>query len=223
MKINQLIGFTFIIISLTSCQQLPKQQQAPETADLTETTATTDQVWVIACAPNDESSCGFKNAAGDLEIAYGKYPMIFTDTFRNYAIVVDENSDIVGIDKAENVLYNIFTYDNGPDYVEDGYFRIVVDGKIGFADAQTGEVKINPQYAAARPFQNGYAAICPDCESQQEGEHSSWVNGKWGIMDKEGKVVVDPTFDKIGAIDEKGKASVIEAGVEKVLDLTEMR
>jgi hypothetical protein len=192
MNSKNLIGSLVLLFSLISCQQ------------------SSDKVWIQDCDPNDEASCGFKNAQGDLEIEYGKYPMIFTDTFRNYAIVVDEQAGIIGIDKSENVLYQVFAYDNGPDYVSDGYFRIVENDKIGFADAQTGEVKIKPQYTAADPFLNGYAPICPNCKIKKVGEYTSWVDGNWGLIDKQGNVVVAPKYKRIESVLENGKAFVVE-------------
>lgn len=202
MNIKNLTGSLLLLFSLISCQ------------------TPNDKIWIQDCDPSDESSCGFKNAQGDLEIEYGKYPMIFTDSFRNYAIVMDKQSGMVAIDKSENVLYQVFVYDNGPDYVSDGYFRIVENDKIGFADAQTGEVKIKPQYIAANPFINGYAPICPNCVSKKEGEYTSWVNGKWGIIDKQGNVLVEPKYKRIESILESGKAFVVEDSTVIMIEIT---
>lgn len=179
-------------------------------------------VWIIDCKENEETSCGFKDLNGALKIEYGKYPMIFTDTFRRYAIVWKEKLGLIGIDRNEKVLYEVYNYDNGPDIIEEGYFRIVKHDKIGFADSQTGKVKIKPQFSTARPFENGYALICPNCESKKEMEHSVWVNGKWGIIDKKGKVVVAPNYDNIKSIEKNGTALVIENGIEKVIKIKEL-
>jgi hypothetical protein len=98
---------------------------------------------------------GYKNLYGDIIIPAGKYSFCFTDTFRTYAIVSLPPKGFVAIDRKENILYNVFPFDNGPDYVEDGFFRIVKDGKIGYADAETGKIVIQAQFACAWPFEKG--------------------------------------------------------------------
>ena len=69
---------------------------------------------------------------------------VFTDTFRTYAIVAGKNFVFVAIDRQQKVLYNVFPFDNGPDYASDGLFRILKNNKIGYADELTGKVIINP-------------------------------------------------------------------------------
>jgi hypothetical protein len=51
--------------------------------------------------------------------------------------------------------------------------------KIGFINNNM-EWVVPPKYTAARPFHNGYAAVK--------------LNSRWGIIDKEGTVVLEPTF-----------------------------
>src|SRR5690242_11150784 len=89
-------------------------------------------VWYDDTANNGQ---GYKNLHGNIIIPAGKYSHCFTDTFRTYAVVLLPQNGFVAIDRKENMLYSIFRFDNGPDYVEDGLFRIVKDGKIGYADA----------------------------------------------------------------------------------------
>jgi hypothetical protein len=43
--------------------------------------------------------CGYRNEAGELIIPLGKYPMCYTDTFRQYAIVQASGKGLVGIDR----------------------------------------------------------------------------------------------------------------------------
>jgi hypothetical protein len=65
----------------------------------------------------------------------GKFPVCNTDTFRNYAIVIEAGKGIVAIDRQGIVLYSVFVFDNGPDDPADGLFRIWMNGKLGYADA----------------------------------------------------------------------------------------
>ena len=66
------------------------------------------------------NECGYKNSKGDIVIALGKYERCFTDTLKTYAIVVILNGGFIAIDRQENVLYEVFPFDNGPDYPKDG-------------------------------------------------------------------------------------------------------
>ncbi|MBL7994374.1 WG repeat-containing protein [bacterium] len=142
----------------------------------------------------DESTdqYGYRDAKGRAVISLGKYTMCFTDTFRTYAIVLKEHSGFVAIDRQENVLYNVFPFDNGPDYVEDGLFRIIEDRKIGFADAKTGIVIIKPQFDCAFPFENGKAKVSTDCKSEFRGEHKIWISENWFYIDKSGRNIDQP-------------------------------
>ena len=98
----------------------------------------------------------------------------------------------VAIDRQENVLYEIFPFDNGPDNSSDGLFRILENNKIGFADSATGKVVIKPQFDCAWPFENGLAEVSNDCKTQSEGEHSVWVSDHWFYIDKTAKKVEKP-------------------------------
>lgn len=77
----------------------------------------------------------------------------------------------------------------------DTYYAVRVDGKWGYID-QTGQIKINPQFAEAWNFtENGLAAV------KQEG--------KWGYIDETGKYVIEPQFDKVGDFNNDGLAVVV--------------
>lgn len=135
---------------------------------------------------------GYKNRSGEFVIPLGKYARCFSDTFKTYAIVVKSNSGFIAIDRQENVLYEVFPYENGPDGPSEGLFRILADKKIGYADSLTGKVVIKPQFDCAWPFENGVAEVSTDCKTQTEGEHSSWISNYWFYIDKTGKRVEKP-------------------------------
>lgn len=143
--------------------------------------------YLVSFFDSVKDECGYINQKGEVIIPLGKYERCSTDTFRTYAIVVVSGERrIVAIDRQENVLYEVFLFDNGPDYVSDGLFRIIENNKIGFADSLTGEVVIQPQFVCALPFENGVAQISSDC-TQTGGEHSTWVSDNWSYIDKTGK------------------------------------
>ncbi len=128
------------------------------------------------------------NSKGDTVIAPGKYLMCYTDTFRNFAIVEKPYTGFIGINRDEKVLFEVFIFDNGPDDISEGYFRITRDGKIGYAD-RNGDIKISPQFGCAFPFQNGIAKVGRDCKTIAYGEHSAWVTDAWFYINKSGKQV----------------------------------
>ena len=130
---------------------------------------------------------GYRNSRHETVIPAGKYTMCMTDTFRSHAIVLskDDQKWLV-IDREEKVLYEVFPYDNGPDYPSEGLFRIVKDGKIGYADANTYAIVIPPQFDCAYPFENGKAKVSTRCTSSKDGEHTVWTSDAWQYLDKKG-------------------------------------
>ncbi len=138
---------------------------------------------------------GYKNVKGDIVIPTGKYVRCFTDTFRIYAFVVKWGG-FVAIDRQENVLYKVFSFDNGPDEASEGLFRIMENNKIGFADSLTGKVIIKPQFDCAYPFENGVAEVGIGCKTHYNGEHSSWESDNWYYIDKAGRKVEKPKTTK---------------------------
>ena len=92
---------------------------------------------LISFTDTSNDTYGYKNLKGDIVISAGTYSFCFTDTFSTYAIVALPRKGFVAIDRKENILYTVFPFDNGPDYVKDGLFRIMKDDKIGYANATT--------------------------------------------------------------------------------------
>jgi hypothetical protein len=73
---------------------------------------------------------------------------------------------------------------------EDGWLAFQDEqGKWGYVDMD-GEVKIEPQYEAARSFSHGVAAVC--------------VDGKWGYINESNTLVVEPQFTACGYVSEAG-------------------
>lgn len=145
---------------------------------------TNDYLLLVTDTIRDES--GYVNTKGDTIIPLGKYQMCQTDTFKTHAIVLKKRKGWVAIDRNEKVLYKVFVYDNGSDYVEDGKFRITKNGRIGYADAATGAVVIKPKYKGAYPYKNGIAKVSTNCKTKYDGEHYQWVKGTWFHIDKYG-------------------------------------
>jgi hypothetical protein len=91
------------------------------------------------------------------------------------------------VDNQKTALYDVFIYDNGPDYPAEGLIRVVKNGKIGYADAKTYVLVIEPQFDCAFPFENGKAKVSNQCKTVKDGEYSVWESDAWQYVDKRGK------------------------------------
>ena len=149
--------------------------------------------YLLSVVDTTNDTYGYKNQNGETIIPFGKYSICFTDTFRTYAIVAKPKFGFVAIDRQENILYQIFPFDNGPDYPSEGLFRILQKGKIGFADSATGKIVIEPQFSCAFPFEKGVAKVSGNCieKKDKDGEHSTWVSDNWYYIDKTGDLPID--------------------------------
>nr|WP_321450863.1 WG repeat-containing protein [uncultured Carboxylicivirga sp.] len=140
--------------------------------------------------PFDElgSACGYINNLGDTIIKPGTYYYCYTDTLRYFAVVLCNNGKCIAIDSHENQLFEVFWFDNGPDIVQDGLFRIVKEGLIGYANKK-GEIVVKPQYKCAYPYKNGIAKVAIEGSSQSDGEHTLWISDNWMYINKNGELV----------------------------------
>jgi len=170
--------YLLLLVSLTwACSQ------GPSKADVEGKSGT----WLLI--ESDDGQQGYLNAQGDTVIPLGKYNFCFTDSFKTFAIVASKEG-VIGINRKEEKLFDVFVYDNGPDYVSEGLFRIVKNQKIGYAN-KAGEVVITPTYACAYPFQDGKAKVALECTVEKDGEHSFWESDAWFFIDKKGNKVVE--------------------------------
>lgn len=131
----------------------------------------------------------YLNERGDTIVPYGKYRFCQTDTIRRIGFVYENKAHqprIICLDTEGKKLFYVFPYDNGPDYAQEGVFRITdEEGRIGFADT-LGTVLIRPQYKFATPFRNGKAKATFSGSWKQEGEHRYWDSSEWFYIDKAG-------------------------------------
>lgn len=78
------------------------------------------------------------------------------------------------------------------------------DSLWGFTDQQ-GNVVIQPSFADAKSFSEGYAAVK--------------IGDKWGYIDETGTAVIDPVFDEAGPISKEGTAFVRNSAGVNLLKL----
>lgn len=146
---------------------------------------------VITCEDEEftaGSSCGYKNSAGETVIQSETFDHCFSSTFHQFAYVIHEKkygNKIVAVNRNLEVIFDAYMYDNGPDYPSEGLFRIVKNGKIGYAD-ETGNVVIEPQYSCAFPFEEGKAKVAIECQSIPDGEYTSPESDEWIFIDLQG-------------------------------------
>ena len=76
--------------------------------------------------------------------------------------------------------------------------------KMGYAD-KNETLKIAYAYEDAKPFSNGYAAVCKD--------------GIWGYIDENNYMVIQPVFDAAGLMTADGVAPVCHGATWTLIQL----
>lgn len=145
----------------------------------------------------NENECGYVDVNNKMVIPIGKYAYLYSPTFDKIAFVsMKGEKGIYAIDRSEQILFQVYVVDNGPDYLSYGTFRIVKNQKIGFAN-MAGEVVIKPQYDFAYPFQKGgYAVFNIGGVLTKDGEYSSYKGGRWGVINAKGDIIVEPKYEE---------------------------
>lgn len=180
--------------------------------------------------------CGYINENRDTIVPFGKYSNCYTDTIKTIGFVSKHKNGIFAINKMDSILFKVYPFDNGPDYMQCGVFRILDNNDlIGFADIN-GNIIIKPKYANIFAFSEGLAIfstgtitgayksiaeesvnirelLIPKDIRQEEQKY------KCGYIDLKGDTVIPPIFDNAGDF-KNGKAEVIKDGREFFIDKT---
>ncbi len=169
---------------------------------------------------------GYKTIHGEIKIP-ARYGYSYTDTFSTMAIVykryvtIDINGQYgewIGIDTNENIILSPYIFDNGPDYVEDGLFRFIENGKIGFANLK-GEKIIPASFDFANPFSEGLTAYAIGGKrhyrkNDETGENWYWVGAyEKGLVNKSGQ-----RFKKVSELKGKFREAWTQKGIHVLLD-----
>lgn len=94
--------------------------------------------------------------------------------------------------RPDGLALPVFTFDNGADPFEGGLTRSFHDGKVAFHDRRLRLV-LATGYDWSFPFDGrGEALVCEGCKSDGR-EPASMVGGRWGIIDRKGRLVVPLT------------------------------
>ncbi len=132
---------------------------------------------------------GYLNSNGDTIIPIGKYYYCYTDTIWKFGMVIEKGTmKILGIDQHANELFEVFKYDNGPDYLKGGLFRIIKNDKMGYANS-SGKIIIEPKFDCARPFDGDFAEVSDNYVTVKTFEHFRWSSDNWYQITKDGKRV----------------------------------
>lgn len=157
---------------------------------------------------------GYRTPGGKVAIA-PRYEMAQDFSPEGIAAVVDEHGWAY-IDRRGKLVIRPLVVDNGPDSFAEGLARFRSDGKIGFFDSH-GRVAIQPHYAFAASFSEGYAAVCNDCREVAEGEHRVVKGGTWGFIDRTGATAIPLHFEAAESF-QGGKARVQLDGKWRYID-----
>ena len=143
-----------------------------------------------------DATLGYVDSSGKVVIPAGKYPYIFTAEFDKIAFVLLKvRKGVYAIDRNEKILFQVCSYEIGPDIVSNGLFRIIENGKIGFAN-MNGEIVIKPRFQFVYPFQeNGFAIFCENGTWSMLDKYIPVIKGKWGVINRQGVVVIPATYD----------------------------
>lgn len=177
--------------ALVSCTQKDTQKVLPATA--------------LIAFSNEKGLSGYKDLQGK-EVIPAMYSHVFADTVTGKIAFVATEKGIIAIDAQNKTVLTPFVFDNGPDPASEGVFRFVENKKMGFATPD-GEKIISATHSFVAPFAEGFAAFCDGCKARKDGEMHIWRGGKWGFLDKTGKVAIAPIFDEAASF-EKGTAAV---------------
>ena len=196
MKISQLIILVFSIVSVSSCGQKTEKEVSHYTYFDKSQLDTKTKDFLVAVTDEEYLQYGsrvaYLNTKGDTIIPFDKYACLGTDTLTHYANVIEFPKDSlygrwIAIDRNQNTLYDIVSFDNGPDYFHEGLVRAKRNGKMGFAD-KYGQIVIPCDYDFVWWFEDGKAKVTFDAREIRDeyDDHTRIESDEWFYIDKNG-------------------------------------
>jgi hypothetical protein len=125
--------------------------------------------------------CTWSDAAGHLHLKREHLLALDFDRYGLAGIYIDGWYYV----RRDGRLAPVMMMDNWAESFADGLARSPVGSKIGFIDRNLALV-VPARYDGAFPFEHGWAAVCIDCKLASDGEHSWYVGGRWGCIDRHG-------------------------------------
>ena len=119
-----------------------------------------EEVLIYQYDPIADKGIGFVNSKGEIVIPADRFAFVYESRLDKITLVLfkDGPKSIYAINRKGEPLFEVYCFDNGPDYVKEGLFRIIENNKMGFAN-MNGEVVIKPQYDFVQPIQEGGYAV----------------------------------------------------------------
>lgn len=155
----------------------------------------------------------YTNSKDEIIVPFGKYPHVFTDTIKTIGFVTKFKKGIWAINLEGKELYEVVPFDNGPDYLSEGLFRILSkDHNIGFANEQ-GMIVIKPKYPFVDPFYKGVARFCLECPKGMFFHSLDSTNkmpknkGRFGMIDLSGEIIIPAIYETIYVVDNMIRAT----------------
>jgi hypothetical protein len=136
----------------------------------------------------------YVDKSGDTIIPFGKYGYYGTNTLIYYGNVLESENGSefgrqIGINRNQEVLFDLVMFDNGPEPFKEGLTRVLRYGKMGYAN-KYGQVVIPCIYDYAKWFDNGIAEVTfRGTEYLNGDEHKRVESDEWFTIDKHGPKV----------------------------------
>ncbi|MDP3533695.1 MAG: WG repeat-containing protein [Alphaproteobacteria bacterium] len=142
---------------------------------------------------------GYKNKSGKIIIpAQFQHAM----PFNKYGIAdvcYETAKNCYKIDATGKNIAKSYIFDNGPDYEIGNMSRIIENNKVGYINS-AGQIIIPPQFDWIGIFNlsSPITVVSIGCKSVQvpNSEYSEMKGGKWGAIDKTGKIIVPIEYDR---------------------------
>jgi len=198
MKINQLI-ILLSLLSISSCEQKVEIEDVDYNYFNKSVSDSIAEEVLIAVTDEEFLQAGARvayiNQKGDTIIPFNKYAYLGTDTLIHFANVIEYSNDSsfgrwLAIDENQNTLYEIVSFDNGPDYFNEGLVRVKRNGKMGFAN-QYGQIVIPCEYEYVWWFEGGKAKVTNNAKEIKDelGDHTRIEADNWFYIDKSGNII----------------------------------
>ena len=143
----------------------------------------------------------------------------FSQDFCNGFAQVSDETDLYGFINKKGELVIPYQFKKAEYFSENGLAAVQLDDKWGYIDT-TGKFVIEPKFQYAGPFRNGLAQVkviindekwecidttgktvpAPDCYACgyfENGFATFRKNGKVGVIDTTGKIIIEPKYDEI--------------------------
>jgi len=103
---------------------------------------------------------------------------------------------------------------------ESGLIQFEVEGKWGFADIYTGEIRVDHVWDYAGPFYHGYAHVVLGVKLEiSDGSHIEKQGGKHGYINRDGELTIPLEYDDAEEIPYRKYFKVAKNGKWGIIDI----